>query len=462
VDKVTKFEQLCLYLRKLNLACWGLGLFTFYVLTQRWFELYLQSRFLEVFVSGAALLLILIGQHKLILQRSRITMIDILWFIGITVIMINILRVGVADYARDIFIYSFGFALIFLAKVDISAFRLSFMVIKGAAVIYALGSLLQFFFTAGFNNFLFNFTTTYSQESIIRHVESNYYPGFGFGRKSVAVGAISAGLGLIVSFWDFSRDRLLNYNYLLVIILLAGLLVTGKLSILVWVLFALLLVYILSGSHWTIKVRALQGFGLLLGCLLLLIVITQFIGASSFLARLSDFIGTLMAFEVPESVDQRLIQYRDAWAIFLEYPIFGVGWKQFEVLTAGFYPDQFDVHNLYLQLLVEMGVVGFFAVITPLAYTYLKTIQAISTKKKVLSSDESLWKKGLTFSFFFQSLFFLYSMTESILKDINYIMLYFIVIAITNSYLALNQQDRFGPGQAQGQVQGQAGGESYE
>jgi len=159
VDKVTKLEQLCLYLRKLNLACWGLGLFTFYVLTQRWFELYLQSRFLEVFVSGAALLLILIGQHKLILQRSRITMIDILWFIGITVIMINILRVGVADYARDIFIYSFGFALIFLAKVDISAFRLSFMVIKGAAVIYALGSLLQIFFTAGFNNFLFNLST---------------------------------------------------------------------------------------------------------------------------------------------------------------------------------------------------------------------------------------------------------------------------------------------------------------
>ena len=67
--------------------------------------------------------------------------------------------------------------------------------------------------------------------------------------------------------------------------------------------------------------------------------------------------------------------YGIAFKAFLKHPIFGIGLDQFHTLI----PQEFlalhgadveDVHNIYLQFLCEMGIVGAVLMIAPLGYIY--------------------------------------------------------------------------------------------
>ena len=61
----------------------------------------------------------------------------------------------------------------------------------------------------------------------------------------------------------------------------------------------------------------------------------------------------------------RLLLWSVAWDLFVHSPIFGVGWGNFVTLYGSYVnfswvpPGVFDVHNLYLQLLAETGILGF-------------------------------------------------------------------------------------------------------
>lgn len=62
----------------------------------------------------------------------------------------------------------------------------------------------------------------------------------------------------------------------------------------------------------------------------------------------------------------RLVLWGVAWDFFVHSPIFGVGWGNFVAIYGAYVSEiswipqgQFEVHNIYLQLLAETGVVGF-------------------------------------------------------------------------------------------------------
>jgi O-antigen ligase len=62
----------------------------------------------------------------------------------------------------------------------------------------------------------------------------------------------------------------------------------------------------------------------------------------------------------------RLVLWGIAWDFFRHSPVLGVGWGNFVVLYGSYVSDiswipegQFEVHNIYLQLLAETGLVGF-------------------------------------------------------------------------------------------------------
>jgi putative inorganic carbon (HCO3(-)) transporter len=63
------------------------------------------------------------------------------------------------------------------------------------------------------------------------------------------------------------------------------------------------------------------------------------------------------------SIDFRLAAYQAAWGMFLQKPLAGWGITQTQVALADqisdFRGESFAVHNTYLQILVEQGIVGF-------------------------------------------------------------------------------------------------------
>jgi O-antigen ligase len=64
-----------------------------------------------------------------------------------------------------------------------------------------------------------------------------------------------------------------------------------------------------------------------------------------------------------ESVGERYLIWAEAWGIFVQHPVMGIGMGNFrdtyDPNAIGEEPGQVDTHNLYLQLLTETGVVGF-------------------------------------------------------------------------------------------------------
>lgn len=51
--------------------------------------------------------------------------------------------------------------------------------------------------------------------------------------------------------------------------------------------------------------------------------------------------------------------YKLAVRLFLEHPWFGIGWGAFRLYSTSVLPNVINVHNVYLQLLCEIGIVGF-------------------------------------------------------------------------------------------------------
>ncbi len=69
---------------------------------------------------------------------------------------------------------------------------------------------------------------------------------------------------------------------------------------------------------------------------------------------------------VGSDVVTRLLLWGTAWDYFMHSPVFGVGWGNFVHLygldlSSFMRPEMLAVHNLYLQLLAETGLVGFVA-----------------------------------------------------------------------------------------------------
>lgn len=84
--------------------------------------------------------------------------------------------------------------------------------------------------------------------------------------------------------------------------------------------------------------------------------------------------------QINENVDflsGRKVLYESAWEMFEKHPIIGSGWGQF-AKTSG---HDTSVHNVYLQLLAETGMVGFVIFIALIFYTLKWTIEKIKSRK---------------------------------------------------------------------------------
>src|SRR5699024_7296327 len=66
----------------------------------------------------------------------------------------------------------------------------------------------------------------------------------------------------------------------------------------------------------------------------------------------------------------RTILYEKALNLFYENPILGIGWKEFKQLTYGLLSSTSGSHphNIYIQLLVELGIIGFLLFVIPVIY----------------------------------------------------------------------------------------------
>lgn len=104
----------------------------------------------------------------------------------------------------------------------------------------------------------------------------------------------------------------------------------------------------------------------------------------------------------------RFVLYREAWDMFIQHPVFGNGWGSFLSAMEG--TNIQGVHNDYLQMLAENGIVGLVVFLAAnlgcLYYTY-KEFRTIRDAE----FDGTQEKQWLYFSFSYQIFFLMYGLT---------------------------------------------------
>ncbi len=417
----------------------ALILFSFYISTQSWlFTLILKSNMLQIGILLLIITLLIFKPTKNKTINFTLTRIDILWSFSVMYILFAIYQVGIMQNNDLIFVYILGLVILIIAKLEINRFVPALKLLEITSILYAVTTIFHYLFTDIFHSIVFPFVSSTVQQRMLELVNLGYYPGLGFAQPSMAAAPMVVGIGLYIARILSNRDAVKKIDMFMLIILFIGLIMAGKRSILLWGILTALFTYYFSGEKGKKLIRSIKVFTLSLMSLFILFLIMNYFDTVPFFSRIVGTIDGLIAGD--DVTSGRTVLYDRAWELFRENPIFGIGWDQFLVVTSGqLLARDLTVHNVYLQILTEMGIVGFVIIIIPFAYVYFKTIR---TLKKVIDDDmyNKNWRMGISFSFYFQTFFLLYCISENPFYNVVYMFLYFFSITIVNSFHSLKSE----------------------
>lgn len=210
-------------------------------------------------------------------------------------------------------------------------------------------------------------------------------------------------------------DRLIWLTFMVV------LLMTGKRGPLVFCIAAIFIAYFVFNSNKPAS-RLVKIFGFIV-----LIMIAWALGSSMF-PKLFPSIRRIVD---ADSIDVvRLALYDQAINAFKNNPLLGIGWDAFryKYLTFG---NALNVHNIYLQLLCECGVIG----TIPFAlYFIINCVSAIKKLRRVNMTEkcEAQIQINLTFSVLYQVFFLMYGLTGNPLYDAPTLLVYVLACTAAN------------------------------
>ena len=135
-----------------------------------------------------------------------------------------------------------------------------------------------------------------------------------------------------------------------------ALVLTGRRSELIAVAIALLVVEFIRGG----SVKKISIIGSVVIVMIGLIIVFQLILSNAITYTGENrIINTL--FQLAQGTDVsngRSVLYKRAWELFAAHPLFGIGWGGFREYSHTIIIQVSNVHNIYLQLLCEIGIIG--------------------------------------------------------------------------------------------------------
>lgn len=267
-----------------------------------------------------------------------------------------------------------------------------------------------------------NYTSAYQQNYA-------YLNGFmnGFTPNS-AINAfyIICSIGIVMSslIAGDNKNKLIKIG--LIIFLAGAILMTGKRAHLMFAIVAIILVYFMSNKKNVLN----KYFNFLIIGIAAIIVFI--IASQHFPSLLSVFNKFEMQSNEGRIDSGRFVMWTQAFDFFKSHFFFGLGWDGFKYSYGALFGSTLNVHNVYIQLITEMGVIGSLPFFAFFINTIRHTIKALKHVCEINKNTDE--KISLVFAFFINIFFLLYGLTGNPLYDATTLFMYLVSCAIGESF----------------------------
>lgn len=299
------------------------------------------------------------------------------------------------------------------------------------AIYYAIWTVILFIFKDFYILSIVPIFNAETQKDLLMIFAQGGVSGF---TTHYSLNAIYLALGTIVAYAKYKSTANKKYFWIMCF-LFACILITGKRAQSIFVFLSLLICYwVFQRKKITGLFKVLAAGALAVGAIIIL---------SKYIPGLSNVIERMQVQSSNNDISSgRYLFWNVALSQFKYNPILGAGWNRFQyyyLLTEGTY---INVHNVYIQILYETGIVGFTVYITIFITFLVRTVRDINyIYKEHLNNAQNSYL--LMFAFSVQLFFLMYCVTGNPLYDAQTFLPYMVGGMIAYQYRGRGSSSKF-------------------
>ncbi len=390
--------------------------------------LFMQTNWGAPLVMFLGLVMLVVLQHGKILKDTKLNLIALLTY---SVVIMGNQSIANGRYSY-LFFYSISIVFYLFAKGSIRWIDDSLSIMRLFATIYSVATIAFVFTPSFYTGTVTKLFGSYAATAIQQYNNGNM-PGLTANCSTNAM-YLCIGIGVSISLLFSNHLKKKAYGnintsrseYYIIILELCALLLTGKRGPTLFMVMSFSVLYLIQSS----KEGFMRWFKLIfifMTAVVLFFVIISFVPA---LGRV--YYKNLELLEGGNILTGRQSYYEAAYDTFLSNKIFGIGWGGMEIFITSITWNNasYNVHNIYLQLLAETGIVGFTIFMLFFGTNLIYTIKYTVLKIKGNSLQNIT---PLLFSCYIQVFFLLYGFTGNPLYDIQMLIPYYFAIAISSA-----------------------------
>lgn len=372
--------------------------------------------------------------------------VDIGWCLFYCYFIFNMFYQDKFKLLYNIDFIAFGFLVLFiiLAKVNYRYLYKTLRVMLILSIIHSFGVYFQYWFMNLYTKVILPFFTSSQSKEIMWLYSRGNYSGLTW-QTAFTSGYLVFGLGIIA----FSVRRI-NRKWqkialmMIVLIMLIALLLMGKRAHILFMILSLVVTYLFSAEKKKFATQVIKvSFYIISSIFIFWIFILNIqLKDDNPLAKIiGRFTLTVEGLIEGEDITSgRSILYEYAFKLTKENPVLGIGWRSFSERSFGVLNSNSasHPHNIYIQLLTELGYIGILLFIIPVIYILVRTVKLLLNYDKLFKRNLN-WKPLVQYSLYLQIFFILYGLTGNLLTDRMYLFMYaFSIVIYSSAIKALN------------------------
>ena len=409
--------------REKNWICTSTFIITFALSTDSFINIIYKNRYIQILtiILSMSMLLVVALNHFDYKINIKILPIKVMWIVTSFFVLYNNVDLEKSIGASYAIYYIIAIILLLILSQYTSwiEYFAKFMLVT--SMVYAIFTILFRVFKSLYYIVIPKIYSGAILTQLMQQYDENHMAGIASHYSTNTI-YIVYGIGIMICFYfsnKYENKRYFKRNILILFTLLIAVFFTGKRGTIIFGFLAILMVFLSQVSIR--KFRKFVRLGIVLTILIVLGTIIIYI-----IPEIRESIFSFLRLEEGKTLNDitsgRIELYTRALNDFKDNPLFGNGWGYYKhkyaylysYVGTGFY---MDVHNIYIQLLAETGMVGFLAFLSPILFTLRSTYKLLkkSSIKMITLSKQS--KRDLKLSLFLQSFFILYGFTGNTLYD---------------------------------------------